>query len=310
MGITSKFKSESFDWYNKTKERTHRDIPLNWMSNLNSHTWVEQHPDRCKTTPFLEYSPDTKLNFQKISKVLPKYWRWHNETIDYYLNNEGFRNNVNFDEVDWENSYVILGCSNVVGVGVPFEETIGYYIEQKLKTPVINMASAGGSCQTVFNNFMKMVTDYTVPKGCFILWPEPVRQLDDLHYLKHPEFDDDWRRTDIHPANIKDYHIHDAKPFYQRNLIWKTVRHIMANKQLSEILHPDIPMPDWDPLVPGTSIFGGSWEDLAEDLKEKYLNEYIARDITYYDPKRGPENAHRGRKINQTIADYFIKGLK
>ena len=41
----------------------------------------------------------------------------HNETIDYYLNNEGFRNNVNFDEVDWENSYVILGCSNVVGVG-------------------------------------------------------------------------------------------------------------------------------------------------------------------------------------------------
>ena len=84
----------------------------------------------------------------------------------------------------------------------------------------------------------------------------------------------------------------------------------MANKQLSEILHPDIPMPDWDPLVPGTSIFGGTWEDLAEDLKEKYLNEYIARDITYYDPKRGPENAHRGRKINQTIADYFIKGLK
>ena len=111
MGITSKFKSESFDWYDKTKERTHRDIPLNWMSNLNSHTWVEQHPDRCKTTPFLEYSPDTKLNFQKISKVLPKYWRWHNETIDYYLNNEGFRNNVNFDEVDWENSYVILGLS-------------------------------------------------------------------------------------------------------------------------------------------------------------------------------------------------------
>ena len=66
MGITSKFKSESFDWYDKTKERTHRDIPLNWMSNLNSHTWVEQHPDRGKTTPFLEYSPDTKLNFHSV----------------------------------------------------------------------------------------------------------------------------------------------------------------------------------------------------------------------------------------------------
>ena len=72
MGITSKFKSESFDWYDKTKERTHRDIPLNWMSNLNSHTWVEQHPDRCKTTPFLEYSPDTKLNFQKIGTSYSK----------------------------------------------------------------------------------------------------------------------------------------------------------------------------------------------------------------------------------------------
>ena len=36
-GITSKFKAESFDWCDKTKERTHRDIPLNWMSNLNSH---------------------------------------------------------------------------------------------------------------------------------------------------------------------------------------------------------------------------------------------------------------------------------
>ena len=118
---------------------------------------------------FFRVFSDTKLNLQKISKVLPKYWRWHNETIDYYLNNEGFRNNVNFDEVDWENSYVILGCSNVVGVGVPFEETIGYYIEQHSHTPVINMASAGGSCQTVFNNFMKMVTDYTVQRLFYIM---------------------------------------------------------------------------------------------------------------------------------------------
>ena len=46
-------------------------VSFNWMSNLNSH-WVEHILTEAKQ-PFLEYSPDTKLNFQKISKVLPKW---------------------------------------------------------------------------------------------------------------------------------------------------------------------------------------------------------------------------------------------
>ena len=54
----------------------------------------------------------------------------------------------------------------------------------------------------------------------------------------------------------------------------------------------------------------GNTDTEYQVLKEKYLNEYIARDITYYDPKRGPTDAHRGKAINQKIADYFIKGLK
>ena len=45
------------------------------------------------------------------------------------MNSDGFRT-MDFDKVDWKNSYVIIGCSHVQGIGNPYEETIGEYISK------------------------------------------------------------------------------------------------------------------------------------------------------------------------------------
>ena len=42
-----------------------------------------------------------------------------------------------------ENSYVILGCSHVFGVGTLYHETITKYIAKELNSPVINMGVGG-----------------------------------------------------------------------------------------------------------------------------------------------------------------------
>ena len=66
--------------------------------------------------------------------------------IDYKVNSYGYRC-PEFNTIDWEDSYVLLGASNIFGEGVLEDETISYYLEQMLGKPVINLGFAAASNQ-------------------------------------------------------------------------------------------------------------------------------------------------------------------
>ena len=328
-----KFQEVPIDWYDKDVEFKFRDIPLNWMSNVNSHCWREEHEAVNNTLPFFEYSTDTIEAFRKIKPVMPKYWRWHTDTIGYRYNTQGFRNNVDFDKVDWKNSYVVFGCSMITGVGQPLDGTIVEYLRLKLDEPVINMGSAGGSSEVVFNNFIKMITDYGVPKGCIFLWPEPSRQLDDLHYVTHSHYENDWRRIDIHPTIAKVKHINDGKPFYRRNLFRHTIRAMIKGTYISEIVNPEfiiapgkVPIsvpkeskqlvlyPDFpeflnNDLKRTNGHLPQDWPSVSTKSKEWYLNNWCARDIGTYSEENGPAGSHMGPFVNKAIADCLFDRL-
>ncbi len=326
-----KFHEVPIDWYDKDVEFKFRDIPLNWMSNVNSGWWREAHEAVNNSLPFFEYSTDTIEAFRKIKPVMPKYWRWHNDTISYRFNNQGFRNHIDFDKVDWKNSYVVFGCSMITGVGQPLEGTVVEYLKHKLNAPVINMGTAGGSSETAFNNFIKMITDYGVPKGCIFLWPEPSRQLDGLQYVVHSDYENDWRRTDVHPDIAKEKHINDGKPFYRRTLFRHTIRSILKGTYMSEIVNPEFVLAPGDPghetkgsqlilyaphpqflsddLKRTDGYLVGDWHSVSTKSKEWYLNNWCGRDIRTYSEENGPDGSHMGPFVNKAIADCLFDRL-
>jgi hypothetical protein len=90
---------------------------------------------------------------------------------NYDTNLLGYRA-VNFDQVDWPNSYIIQGCSAVFGYGIENdEETISACLSRKLKAPVINLGIGGGGVQLQYMNAVEMLEHNIRPKGVFMIWP-------------------------------------------------------------------------------------------------------------------------------------------
>ena len=53
----------------------------------------------------------------------PKDWYYRTHEVKYILNSNKFRTKE-FKDIDWENSIVLIGCSNTFGIGVTEEDTI------------------------------------------------------------------------------------------------------------------------------------------------------------------------------------------
>jgi len=283
---------------------------------------------------------DTETNYNKLIKQgIPEYWRFHKKVIPYKINSFGFRA-PEFDTVDWKNSYVILGCSHVFGVGTAYEETIGQYIARELDSPVINMGVGSATTTVIYNNLLKLIKDYGKPKGVFILWTYPTRQT----LVNYTVFEDEdnwiepfWRRTDIIPGSElhKDFTIDDAylnKCFYDRSIYIESAKQILHDTPFSMISSPRcwvmssninpvkkidnypqviIPVPIKHQIFHKLKfINASSWHTLPEESKEWYLNEIRARDISSWNNKSGPKHSHWGRLIHKCIGKTMAKNLK
>jgi hypothetical protein len=89
----------------------------------------------------------------------------------YNVNSLGYRA-VEFDTVDWANSYIIQGCSAVFGLGIPEDElTISGQLSRMMDEPVINLGISGAGMMLQHYNLLEMLESNIKPKGVFILYP-------------------------------------------------------------------------------------------------------------------------------------------
>jgi len=95
---------------------------------------------------------DSQELFQTNQKILSKEWRFHYQDIDYNINKHGLRCEKEIDEIDWKNAIVLVGCSQTFGIGLPYNETIGYKLEKKTNRPVINLGTSGAGNDALFFN--------------------------------------------------------------------------------------------------------------------------------------------------------------
>lgn len=85
---------------------------------------------------------DTKKLYESNLKKQPKNWYYRNNNVRYTINSNGYRT-YEFKDINWKNSVIIFGCSQVFGIGLDDEYTISNQLSKLIKCPVINMGMGG-----------------------------------------------------------------------------------------------------------------------------------------------------------------------
>jgi len=117
---------------------------------------------------------DSYYQLRKNRKKMGKSWFYHDKTISYKYNQLGFRTK-NIEDIDWKNSIVIFGCSNVAGVGIAFEDTVSVRLESILKIPVINLGVSGYGIDLACLNSLCIHNHYPHPKAIVQIWSGAAR---------------------------------------------------------------------------------------------------------------------------------------
>lgn len=146
-------------------------------------------PDRIRKGTFLPvgriqpgpYSgTDSEELFNKNLLTQPVDWYYRDNSIDYTLNKHGYRT-VEFDTVDWANSIVVFGCSNVFGTGLHVEDTLANQLSTLTNTPVINMGVGASSIEYSSYNSMILSKHYPIPKAVVHVYSS----IDRTSYYNH-----------------------------------------------------------------------------------------------------------------------------
>jgi hypothetical protein len=90
--------------------------------------------------------------------------------IEYKFNSLGYRTKE-FDSIDWANSIVVFGGSDVLGEGIEESETLVGKLHAKTGLFTVNMGIGGASIQRVHNDSVLVAANYPTPKAIVVLWP-------------------------------------------------------------------------------------------------------------------------------------------
>ena len=154
-------------------------------------------PYRHQTNQTLLFSgSDNERDFYKNRKKLGKDWEYRDKHITYNYNEYGFRTK-SFDKISWQDSVVILGCSNVEGIGQAEEDTIAAHLERIIDMPVVNLGLGGTAVDIAAWNSLILHEHYPHPKAIVQLWTS----LD-----RYTDYRDDLNRvTNNLPMHSSDY---------------------------------------------------------------------------------------------------------
>jgi hypothetical protein len=112
---------------------------------------------------------DSKELFEKHLESQPDDWYYRYNTVNYTLNTRRYRTSE-FNTIDWCNSVVLLGCSNVFGTALDDNDTISSQLAKLINKPVINLGVAASSIQYSVYNSIILSSGYPTPLAVVQLW--------------------------------------------------------------------------------------------------------------------------------------------
>jgi hypothetical protein len=147
---------------------------------------------------------DSPSLFEQNLKIQPEDWHYRTKHIEYKINSSGYRTEE-WSNIDWKESVVMLGCSNVLGIGLADDETISHQLSFLIDRPVINLGAPGVSFDFSFYNSIILSEYYPTPYAVVDLWTGTDRctyfdKIDIKHcgiWEQHPYFKE-YIRNDTH----------------------------------------------------------------------------------------------------------------
>lgn len=218
-----------------------------------------------------------KINLVKQSA----YWKYRHKSIKYHINSQFYRGKE-FEQIDWNNSVVIFGCSTVFGVGIDESETISSQLTKLTGIPSVNLGYPGSSCQISLYNSTILKENNIKPRAVVFGWTAASRctlfmdkekTKNDFYIINCGNWDDDisglGRSWSKYTSNIK---IH----FQMTRLVAKNLW--VNTNYLDYTLFSDI-------------------KKYAPDCKYISQKDY-ARDLS-----------HPGKKTYEQVSKYIAKSL-
>lgn len=116
----------------------------------------------------------------------------------YTFNSDGFRCDNNLEDINWDNTYVLVGCSHAFCQGVNDDETIVHFLKQNHGINVVSLGIPGASNKQIHTNAIA-AEKLLKPKGVIILWTYSNRWtwVHDYELEKG-----NWLFETGHPANL------------------------------------------------------------------------------------------------------------
>lgn len=222
---------------------------------------------------FNGYDSDDLYN--KNLKIQPNDWYYRDNKVNYTLNSCRYRTDE-FASIDWNNSVVIFGCSNVFGTAIDDKHTISYQLSNLIKKPVINMGVASSSIQfSVFNSTI-LASRGAIPIAVVQLW---------TGYDRCMVFTDD---------NVKHYGSWNIKPNNYMDL-WN----LQMNPNASALIYREISKQLWHDKTKyfEATLFGSTSDIFTGCHRFSMLD-------------RGRDLLHPGYLTALSIAEHLAEHLK
>lgn len=127
---------------------------------------------------------DDKKSFNRNLRKQPTDWIYRTKEVNYSLNELGFRNN-SFENINWNDSIVLFGCSFVFGVGLAYEDTIAYQLSSILNLNVVNLGVPGSGIDLACYNSLILHNFFPRPKAVVHIWSLISRYCD---FIKHDSY--------------------------------------------------------------------------------------------------------------------------
>jgi len=248
---------------------------------------------------------DTENAYEQNKIEMGPDWKYYNTPIKYIINDNGYRAPA-WNTIDWENSYVLLGCSCSFGVGLDEEETLSRHLSIGLKAPVINLGYPGGSNESIIFNLLRLLKHFPKPKGVIIQWTTLDRAImwhRHQHYNLGP-----WDIANYPPARTKSFDGTDCTEQYLsmfldqynevgKNYMWgQTAKELLKSK--------NIPSSYFSFFGNTATVMRCKWSAMDPDQKDVPVAELTrhewARDLVH------PGNLCMKRTAERIIKDELL----
>lgn len=130
-------------------------------------------------------SSDGPKEFERNKIKMGPDWKYLTKQVEYKVNSSGYRT-YEWDDIDWPNAILLLGCSNTYGVGVAEDETLAYYIEKSTGRQVVNLGTSGGSNSLISHLCALTLEKFPTPYAVVVNWTTGDRYR---HFFKNRYFD-------------------------------------------------------------------------------------------------------------------------